>query len=121
MTPLQLSLYPANPSPANTSESHADAGVQIALETETTNTPSLRIYEKLGFLRTKKLHRYYLNGNPAFRLVLYLKDGVAYRPTWPPEMAAEGDGWDAESAARANCEEDGEEEALVRQVGDLRV
>ena len=38
----------------------------------------MKLYERLGFLRTKNLHRYYLNGNTAFRLVLYLKEGVGY-------------------------------------------
>ena len=46
---------------------------EIALETEVDNVPSLRIYENLGFIRTKRLHRYYLNGNSAYRLVLLLK------------------------------------------------
>ncbi|EMC95829.1 hypothetical protein BAUCODRAFT_58819, partial [Baudoinia panamericana UAMH 10762] len=59
---------------------------EIALETEVDNIPSLRIYENLGFLRTKRLHRYYLNGNTAFRLVLYLKPGIPYKPTYPPEF-----------------------------------
>jgi peptide alpha-N-acetyltransferase len=57
---------------------------QIALETEIDNTASLRLYQKLGFLRTKRLHRYYLNGNTAFRLLLYLKKGVAAIPTSAP-------------------------------------
>ncbi|KXT10397.1 hypothetical protein AC579_7848 [Pseudocercospora musae] len=61
---------------------HAD---EIALETEVDNVPSLRIYEKLGFVRTKRLHRYYLNGNTAFRLILYLKPGVPHKPTYPPD------------------------------------
>ncbi len=46
---------------------------EIVLETEETNIPAMRLYERLGFLRSKKLHRYYLNGNSAFRLVLLLK------------------------------------------------
>ena len=50
---------------------------EIVLETEVTNTASLKLYERLGFLRSKCLHRYYLNGNTAFRLVLYLKEGTA--------------------------------------------
>ncbi|KAF2876694.1 acyl-CoA N-acyltransferase [Massariosphaeria phaeospora] len=50
---------------------------EIVLETEITNTASLKLYERLGFLRSKRLHRYYLNGNTAFRLVLYLKEGTA--------------------------------------------
>ncbi|KAF4484619.1 N-alpha-acetyltransferase 30 [Colletotrichum fructicola Nara gc5] len=46
---------------------------EIVLETEETNTQAMRLYERLGFLRSKKLHRYYLNGNSAYRLVLLLK------------------------------------------------
>lgn len=46
---------------------------EIVLETEETNIPAMRLYEQLGFLRSKKLHRYYLNGNSAYRLVLPLK------------------------------------------------
>jgi peptide alpha-N-acetyltransferase len=46
---------------------------EIVLETEETNIPAMRLYEGLGFLRSKKLHRYYLNGNSAYRLVLLLK------------------------------------------------
>lgn len=53
---------------------------EIALETEETNNSAMRLYEKLGFLRSKKLHRYYLNGNSAYRLILYLKEGVATIP-----------------------------------------
>ncbi|KAI1406323.1 acyl-CoA N-acyltransferase [Hypoxylon fuscum] len=51
-------------------ERHAD---EVVLETEETNTPAMRLYERLGFLRSKKLHRYYLNGNSAYRLVLLLE------------------------------------------------
>ncbi|RDL33825.1 putative N-acetyltransferase [Venustampulla echinocandica] len=46
---------------------------EVVLETEETNVPAMKLYERLGFLRSKKLHRYYLNGNSAFRLVLHLK------------------------------------------------
>ncbi|KAK4452091.1 putative n-terminal acetyltransferase [Podospora aff. communis PSN243] len=46
---------------------------EIVLETEETNLPAMRLYERLGFLRSKKLHRYYLNGNSAYRLVLLLR------------------------------------------------
>lgn len=54
---------------------------EIALETEETNVAAMKLYESLGFLRSKKLHRYYLNGNSAYRLLLYLKPGVASIPT----------------------------------------
>ncbi|OAQ66620.1 L-A virus GAG protein N-acetyltransferase [Pochonia chlamydosporia 170] len=46
---------------------------EIVLETEESNIPAMRLYERLGFLRSKKLHRYYLNGNSAYRLVLPLR------------------------------------------------
>lgn len=45
---------------------------EIVLETEVTNTPALRLYESLGFMRDKKLGRYYLNGNCAWRLKVIL-------------------------------------------------
>ncbi|KAJ5648307.1 AcetyltransferaseGNAT family [Penicillium lividum] len=64
---------------------------EIVLETEMTNTGAMKLYERLGFLRSKRLHRYYLNGNSAYRLVLYLKEGVgSIRPAFesyvPPPM-----------------------------------
>lgn len=65
----------------------------MALETEVTNDAAMRLYESLGFLRSKLLHRYYLNGNSAYRLLLYLKPGVGLIPTdftsyddYPPEQ-----------------------------------
>ncbi|KAL8744010.1 MAG: hypothetical protein Q9190_003695 [Brigantiaea leucoxantha] len=47
---------------------------EIALETEVTNTAAMKLYERLGFLKSKRLHRYYLNGNSAFRFVLFIKE-----------------------------------------------
>ena len=41
---------------------------EIALETEVSNRASLCLYRQLGFRREKRLFRYYLNGNDAFRL-----------------------------------------------------
>ncbi|CAG0911845.1 unnamed protein product, partial [Cyprideis torosa] len=46
---------------------------EVVLETEMTNTPALTLYENLGFVRDKRLFRYYLNGVDAFRLKLWLK------------------------------------------------
>ncbi|GES58335.1 putative acetyltransferase, GNAT family [Aspergillus terreus] len=60
---------------------------EIALETEITNTAAIKLYERLGFLRSKRLHRYYLNGNSAYRLVLYLKEGVGSIRTADPYAA----------------------------------
>jgi len=44
----------------------------VVLETELTNTGALALYEKLDFVRDKRLMRYYLNGVDAFRLKLWL-------------------------------------------------
>jgi peptide alpha-N-acetyltransferase len=46
---------------------------EIVLETEHHNTGALLLYEKLGFIRDKRLHRYYLNGVDAFRLKLWTR------------------------------------------------
>jgi len=35
---------------------------EAVLETELTNIGALRLYEELGFVRDKRLHKYYLNG-----------------------------------------------------------
>nr|POE52011.1 n-alpha-acetyltransferase 30 [Quercus suber] len=87
---------------------------EIALETEVDNVPSLRIYENLGFLRTKRLHRYYLNGNTAFRLILYLKPGIPYRPTFPPEMGPPADGGDGVQGMMS-------EDLLARQASQIQI
>lgn len=47
---------------------------EVYLETEITNTQALALYTGFGFIRTKKLFNYYLNGNSAYRLKLFLKD-----------------------------------------------
>ncbi|KAJ3010862.1 UNVERIFIED_CONTAM: N-alpha-acetyltransferase 30 [Siphonaria sp. JEL0065] len=46
---------------------------EVVLETEITNKSAQSLYENLGFIRDKRLARYYLNGNDAFRLKLLLK------------------------------------------------
>lgn len=45
---------------------------EVVLETEVTNSAALHLYEKLGFVRDKRLYRYYLNGVDALRLKLWL-------------------------------------------------
>ncbi|XP_072031158.1 uncharacterized protein [Amphiura filiformis] len=46
---------------------------EVVLETEITNKPALRLYENLGFVRDKRIFRYYLNGVDALRLKLWLR------------------------------------------------
>lgn len=43
---------------------------QVTLEAEVTNLGALALYGNLGFIRAKRLHRYYLNGVDAYRLKL---------------------------------------------------
>ncbi|WAR19206.1 NAA30-like protein [Mya arenaria] len=51
----------------------ADDCDEVVLETEITNQSALRLYENLGFVRDKRLFRYYLNGVDALRLKLWLR------------------------------------------------
>merc|ERR1712194_247696 len=48
-------------------EMQAEGAHEIVLETEETNTGAIGLYEGLGFIRHKKLPRYYLNGVDAYR------------------------------------------------------
>lgn len=76
---------------------------EVVLETEVQNTAAMKLYERLGFLRSKKLHRYYLSGNTAYRLGLSLKSrGEADR------------GWE-ERERRMGEEKDGNVGVLRRQ------
>ncbi|KAF2206730.1 hypothetical protein CERZMDRAFT_107984 [Cercospora zeae-maydis SCOH1-5] len=100
---------------------------EIALETETHNLPSLKIYENLGFVRSKRLHRYYLNGNTAYRLILYLKDGIPYQPTFPPPMDYGASSVEAEvvhGSGGDSMKETlglGSEDLIERQAAQLRI
>ncbi|KAK3825688.1 MAG: putative acetyltransferase C complex catalytic subunit Mak3, partial [Benniella sp.] len=51
-----------------------DAGAdEIVLETEYTNTSAIALYQRMGFIKDKRLYRYYLNGVDAFRLKLFCR------------------------------------------------
>ncbi|KAL1528466.1 hypothetical protein AB1Y20_009811 [Prymnesium parvum] len=58
---------------------------EAVLETEVTNIGALRLYEGLGFVRDKRLHRYYLNGNDAYRLKVWFNRPQIDGPSLPPE------------------------------------
>ncbi|KAG8970145.1 N-alpha-acetyltransferase mak3 [Tulasnella sp. 419] len=45
---------------------------EVTLETEWDNTAALSLYASLGFIREKRLYRFYMSGKDAFRLVLAL-------------------------------------------------
>ncbi|CAN6824481.1 hypothetical protein Bca4012_029130 [Brassica carinata] len=43
---------------------------EVTLEAEVSNKGALALYGRLGFIKAKRLHHYYLNGMDAFRLKL---------------------------------------------------
>ncbi|KAK9898801.1 acyl-CoA N-acyltransferase [Cystobasidium minutum MCA 4210] len=55
---------------------------EIVLETEVSNKGALSLYQRLGFIRLKRLHRFYLNSSDAFRLVLPVPEDEWQEP--PP-------------------------------------
>lgn len=61
---------------------------EIMLETEVVNSAALHLYELFGFLRMKRMHRYYLNGGDAFRLILPVLDRLATRVGFLPKLFA---------------------------------
>tara|TARA_B100001142_G_C14151266_1_gene584649 strand:+ start:86 stop:742 length:657 start_codon:yes stop_codon:yes gene_type:complete len=68
---------------------------ECVLEVESTNVGALRLYQNLGFIRDKRLERYYLSGNDAYRMKLLFP--------LSPERAAE---LEAQSAKLAEEEEE---------------
>lgn len=60
---------------------------QVTMEAEVTNLGALALYGNLGFIRAKRLHRYYLNGVDAYRLKLLFP-----RPYDANSMFLEGGG-----------------------------
>ncbi|CAD8072608.1 unnamed protein product [Paramecium sonneborni] len=52
---------------------------EIVLETEQTNHAALRLYESLGYAKMKRMQTYYMSGNDAFRLKLFLVDPLQSR------------------------------------------
>ena len=63
----------ARPSPSAPLPTRARSLLQIVLETEVSNSGALRLYEGLGFLRDRRLPKYYLNGSDAFRLKCWVR------------------------------------------------
>ncbi|GMS78928.1 hypothetical protein PENTCL1PPCAC_1103 [Pristionchus entomophagus] len=63
---------------------------EVALETEVSNVNAQRLYLNLGFIKEKRLFRYYLNGVDAFRLKLYFS---------PPGVGLEAQQWAAQEVS----------------------
>ncbi|KAF7980396.1 hypothetical protein HWV62_38198 [Athelia sp. TMB] len=82
---------------------------EIVLETEFDNHAALSLYESLGFIREKRLYRFYLNGKDAFRLVLEMpsdddsegdKRMLRYRPSYRGPASAYSDSDDDDESSR---------------------
>ena len=71
----------------------------MVLEAEATNAGALRLYAGLGFIRDKRLARYYLSGTDAYRLKLLLP--AADERGAAAAVAAEEDTAAAKEAAAA--------------------
>uniref|UniRef100_A0A6N2MPC6 N-acetyltransferase domain-containing protein n=1 Tax=Salix viminalis TaxID=40686 RepID=A0A6N2MPC6_SALVM len=56
---------------------------EVTLEAEVTNEGALALYGRLGFIRAKRLFRYYLNGVDAFRLKLLFPQPEELHPFLP--------------------------------------
>jgi len=63
---------------------------EVVLETEYDNYAALSLYESLGFMREKRLHRFYLNGKDAFRLVLVVPHNDDGGDNTPPHRSNMG-------------------------------
>ncbi|SCU92237.1 LAMI_0E09428g1_1 [Lachancea mirantina] len=55
---------------------------EIMLEAEVENQAALRLYEGMGFIRVKRMFRYYLNQGDAFKLILPVTEKSCIRSTF---------------------------------------
>ncbi|KAH7323364.1 acyl-CoA N-acyltransferase [Rhizoctonia solani] len=66
---------------------------EVVLETEFDNTAALALYSALGFVREKRLFRFYMNGKDAFRLIKPLRQ---VKQTAGNVTDEKKEGWDGE-------------------------
>ena len=59
---------------------------EISLETEVMNSKALRLYENFGFIRIKRLFRYYMNRHDAYRLVLPITENSTICSSQLPQL-----------------------------------
>ncbi|KAL3234947.1 hypothetical protein RNJ44_02735 [Nakaseomyces bracarensis] len=55
---------------------------EVMLETEVSNIAALNLYEGMGFIRMKRMFRYYLNEGDAYKLILPLTERSCIRSTF---------------------------------------
>ncbi|KAK9478735.1 acyl-CoA N-acyltransferase [Lipomyces japonicus] len=67
---------------------------EIALETEVDNAAAMRLYENMGFIRSKRMNRYYMNANDAYRLILPINEPSTVRHHVLSEQATEAQNMD---------------------------
>lgn len=87
---------------------------EIALETEESNLAAMALYEGLGFVRSKKLYRYYLNGNSAFRFLLGLREN-----NYSGRGRIDGEEWNAQDQQMEKWKEEieiGRQDLLARGI-----
>lgn len=110
MSKRSVSLFPPPTAPV---DPRSRPLCQIVLETEFDNNAALSLYESLGFIREKRLYRFYLNGKDAFRLVLEMpaasddddsegdsKRMLRYRPSYRDAYADSDDDDEDEESSR---------------------
>ncbi|KAG2423450.1 hypothetical protein HXX76_015321 [Chlamydomonas incerta] len=78
---------------------------EVVLEAEVVNTGALKLYQGLGFVRDKRLHRYYLNGVDAYRLKLLLPLSEEKKAALAAAEAAELEGAAVDAGAVAAAAE----------------
>ncbi|WWC67277.1 uncharacterized protein I206_101185 [Kwoniella pini CBS 10737] len=88
---------------------------EVVLETEFDNAPSLALYDRLGFLREKRLHRFYSNGKDAFRLILPLETDPP--PPFETDEEAEQGRWSVGAGSEPGP---GMELGVINEEGPLR-
>ncbi|CED85328.1 N-acetyltransferase [Phaffia rhodozyma] len=64
----------------------ANGSEEIALETEFDNLGALALYSSMGFMKEKRLFRFYLNGKDAHRLILPILNPRRPEPSRPLNM-----------------------------------
>lgn len=64
------------------SKMSADGCDEIMLETEVVNKIAVNLYENMGFIKMKRMFRYYLNEGDAYKLILPLTEKSSVRSTF---------------------------------------